>query len=103
VVTDRNGFVYLITDSKNYQSIRQPQTTQERTLKVYPNPARRSVTVENKKWQESSFITLLDITGKKIRAYSVSGFQTKINVSDLQAGIYLLKTGTQMTKIVVGD
>jgi hypothetical protein len=104
VVTDRNGFVYLINDP-NYQSIgRDPaKANSEGALKVYPNPAHLSVTVENEKWQESSLITLLDITGKKIRIFPVSGFQTKIDISDLQAGVYLLKTGTRTTKIIIGD
>jgi hypothetical protein len=72
----------------------------ENKLKVYPNPVDISLTVENAKWKDSSFITLYNVNGIKVRMYPVAGLKTAINTNDIPVGIYIVEAGKQTTTII---
>lgn len=71
-------------------------------LNIYPNPANSYAIVEGLKLQVES-IAVYDLTGKLVKCVSVkeSIDSFKIEVSDLQSGIYLVKVGERIEKLVV--
>jgi len=69
------------------------RSNQDLQLEVFPNPTTDILHVEMKGAQQASFI-LLDNTGKQVQNYKLdftSGRQS-IDLSDLQNGIYMLKS-----------
>jgi arabinogalactan endo-1,4-beta-galactosidase len=57
---------------------------------VYPNPASNSVLISNSKSTLES-ISIYDITGRFIEKIKGAGFSQTLDVSNLKAGIYILK------------
>ena len=65
-------------------------------LRLFPNPAKRSVTIEFNSWVEDSYIVeISDITGRKLNGYQgSSGFgenTRELNLSGIDPGIYIVK------------
>ena len=58
-------------------------------VSTFPNPTSDFLNVNSKEVIEKAEI--FNILGKKIRSINVGGVKAKINVSDLNAGIYLIK------------
>lgn len=71
--------------------------------KVYPNPAHNQITLEWLSDVRIRQINLLDLTGKKILSYNVSGVdRSEINVEKLPAGAYIFQfMGDDVIKPVV--
>lgn len=71
--------------------------------KVYPNPAHNQINLEWLPDVRVSHINLLDLTGKKIKSYTVSGtIRAEINVEKLPAGAYVFQfLGADAIKPVV--
>ena len=69
----------------------------ENTAKVYPVPAGNELFVETENPAVET-IEVYDVTGRMVKTSSVSGLVTRINVEDLQAGMYIvsLKSGSQV-------
>ena len=71
-------------------------------LKVYPNPAKEQLTVVGLDELNISKIEIFDISGKVLKTLNV--YQTskefKINISDLNEGIYFIKLGNYVGKFV---
>ena len=72
--------------------------TQHSSLITYPNPACSSVTVKG--LPEGEIVTLCDITGRTLRCIATTRSITTFDISDLPAGVYLLRCGGQVTKFV---
>ena len=71
------------------------------TFSIYPNPATNNVqlTIGNKQLGES--IQILDITGKSMNCHSERSEESiSLDVSNLQKGIYFVKIGTEMQKLI---
>lgn len=58
--------------------------------KIYPNPAKDNLTI-NLKSSERATIKLYNILGQEVKSTSSNNMQTTMNVSDLHAGIYIVK------------
>jgi hypothetical protein len=71
-------------------------TTEENTIKLYPNPATDFVNIDNKYVQE--FVEIISLDGKVVLT---STGKTKIDISTLQSGAYILKIGEQSQKFIV--
>ncbi|MDR0415151.1 MAG: T9SS type A sorting domain-containing protein [Prevotellaceae bacterium] len=70
-------------------------------LRVYPNPAGDNVFVESESPEGGAPIEILNVQGAVVKRVEVktSGVQS-ISLSELSAGIYLLRQGEKMVKIV---
>ena len=70
------------------------------TITIYPNPVRDELTVTNTENIEN--VVIYNALGQVVKQLSISSEQLKINVADLQEGIYTLrlqtKNGTMITK-----
>ena len=74
-------------------------------IKVYPNPTSGMINIDMK---DLSFAktTLYDLNGKVLKSQSSDSTSSKINISDLAKGIYLLKIDTNngsITKQIIKD
>ena len=62
------------------------------SILIYPNPSRDFITIESEKNIERIF--LLDLSGKVIKTVQGDFYQTRVDLSDLPVGTYLLKLET---------
>ena len=67
---------------------------------VYPNPARDYILIKNERL-EGEVIQILDLAGKLIIQSTIQSFENKINIEDLESGIYFVKVGTQSEKLII--
>jgi DNA-binding beta-propeller fold protein YncE len=58
------------------------------TIKIYPNPAKDFVMVEN---AENDVISIIDFSGKEVYSTKVLNSAARIDVSKLNQGVYILK------------
>lgn len=68
-------------------------------LSVYPNPAKEElvVSVNNFKSNATSYLELYNIAGQKVLDQSILQNNTKVDLSALSKGLYLLKTNVEGT------
>ncbi|MFA8450589.1 MAG: glycosyl hydrolase family 18 protein [Bacteroidales bacterium] len=73
-----------------------PQASENITLNVYPNPASNEINiVSDKPLDSKGSISTLD--GKNVKDIQLTGFNQKIDISDLPSGVYILKCGNSTT------
>ena len=65
---------------------------------IYPNPASNFINVISENANE--LITISDLSGKIVHSEQTSEKQTSINVSNLNAGMYIVRVGDKVTKFV---
>ena len=79
-----------IEQACEWVSVEEPNIVKD--LAVYPNPASSTVILEWTTAQDIAFeVRLLNISGQEVIRQSVSGSHTAIDISFLEAGIYILK------------
>ncbi len=70
---------------------------QETSMKLYPNPATRTIIVENAK----ADITVYNVLGAKVITASNQGkSKTELDIASLTTGVYLLKSGNEVLRFV---
>ena len=67
-------------------------------IKVYPNPANDILFIESP--QKNSEVSLTDLTGKVIIYTILSEDKAQFNLNKVEPGIYLLRAGSEVTKIL---
>jgi len=68
------------------------------SIKIFPNPVKDELIIENGELKIEN-VEILDMYGRKIVNYQLSIFNS-INVSDLPAGVYILKIGEYRGRFV---
>jgi uncharacterized repeat protein (TIGR01451 family) len=74
---------------------------QGKKLLVYPNPTSTSITIMGEKDMNQLPCSLLDASGREMKTFNLSGIKTQIAISDLNSGIYFVKVGDWVEKLVV--
>jgi FtsP/CotA-like multicopper oxidase with cupredoxin domain len=72
--------------------------TSEGSFSIYPNPANTEFMLATETTNGSLFI--FDISGKVVGQYYITEPSTVIDISDLETGLYILKYGDQVNKLV---
>jgi len=75
----------------------------EQALKVYPNPAKEFITVENLKWLDIDFVELYDMNGRCVQRVRSNAPILQMDVASVPSGVYVLRAGNETVKIVVSD
>ena len=90
------------TYNPSYETININEFEKEKDFIIYPNPANSYAVVESSKLMVES-VDVYDVMGKLVKSFSLNDANDsfKIDVSDLQSGIYFLKVGEQMEKLIV--
>ena len=60
-------------------------------IRVYPNPGNSSIKIVNDKNQQLGTVEITDLTGKSILKFFESESESKVDISNLNSGIYLIK------------
>jgi hypothetical protein len=68
-------------------------------VKVYPNPATSNLTIENA--PVNAEYRLINMIGQTLESGIITGSHTMLNIEKYQKGIYLLKVGDDVSKIMV--
>ncbi|MGC9343503.1 MAG: T9SS type A sorting domain-containing protein, partial [Bacteroidales bacterium] len=63
--------------------------SQENTMMVYPNPAGEYIQIEFSN-DSPSMISIFDLSGKKIKSFETNSSTSRIDISDLKKGVYIL-------------
>lgn len=66
---------------------------------IYPNPSSMELYIKIDD-HETNCIEIYNVQGRKIKTVFVNDVIVKIEINDLQPGIYVLKTGSQISKFV---
>ncbi|MDD4993598.1 MAG: T9SS type A sorting domain-containing protein [Paludibacter sp.] len=66
-------------------------------ITIYPNPATNSVSIKAQSGINGE-ITISDLSGKQV--LSVKAQDTKIDISGLSKGVYLVRINNQMLKLI---
>ena len=69
-------------------------------LEVYPNPTNEILSI-NSENLIGKHLTLIDINGKVVFTFKVTGKLTNLNLSNYSKGIYTLKSENNFTKVVI--
>jgi hypothetical protein len=119
VSTMKNGnptndlFTTVVKSKSNIRNNRQNtvavknQSLNNNDLKVYPNPATHSITIELSNLQPSNLqptITIENMLGQLLYQSKINQNKSSINISNFQPGVYLLKVLTEkglMVKSIV--
>jgi hypothetical protein len=68
---------------------------------VYPNPSQGILYVETEGERNEVSLTLYDQTGRVFYQGYTEGKRTEINLPQLNPGMYFLKTGDRVTKVIM--
>jgi len=66
---------------------------------TYPNPASTYVIIESEKVKGES-LQILDISGKVVKHFKINNSEFRIQIEDLDNGVYFIKIGTQVQKFI---
>lgn len=78
------------------------QVKTENTLdkvQIYPNPVTSGKIYINAETNSVKAIELYDMLGKRILTTEMNGYQKELNVSNLKAGVYILKLSEKNNSI----
>ncbi len=74
------------------------EQVKESTMLIYPNPAKTTVTIKDTNRHD---IYIYNISGRMVKHISNTENDVDINISDLHQGIYSVKVGNQVTKLII--
>ena len=69
----------------------------EKAMSVYPNPATDYITISGAEGAEAE---ICDVMGRRVMAFTVESPRFTVNVASLPAGVYLLRVGGDVCRIV---
>ena len=79
------------------------ENIKQNDLKIYPNPANETFTIETQN-PETTFVKLLDSTGRLIKTFTLENGTNTYNISELESGVYFIqipqKEGMMVEKLV---
>jgi hypothetical protein len=79
-----------------------PSAASQQGLRVYPNPAHGTATVQQPTGTTPLPLTLLDALGRPVRRYPApAGHEATLDLRSLPAGVYVLRQGTASQRLMV--
>ena len=102
-----NPRTVTITSDTTFMAIFSPavslQEVNAREFALYPNPAKRFVTLEFEALKENTLLQILDINGRKVRTFDLKAGQEalRIYLGDLPKGVYTVMLGNTTKKLIV--
>lgn len=70
-------------------------------IEIYPNPASDIINVKMEDSDSYDIITIMDVTGRVLITEVVTSKEMQINVGALSKGLYMIKAGSVVEKIVI--
>ncbi len=87
----------VFTDTMNFYvsgSLTTSTQTEASNWKIYPNPANEIITIENSDAcipNNDIYLTIIDLQGKVVLSKHLNDLYSRIDISDLKKGCYLLR------------
>ncbi len=69
-------------------------------FEMYPNPAQDYVVVRSEELQVES-CEIFDLTGKVVHQFEIQNSEQRIYIGDLERGVYIVRLGKQIKKLIV--
>ncbi|GHT66465.1 hypothetical protein FACS189452_02380 [Bacteroidia bacterium] len=71
-------------------------------LQIYPNPVSDQITITSDQWNAGDKVEIYNVNGTKVLETSLSivHYPLSINIAHLPAGIYIVRVGTKVAKVV---
>lgn len=98
--TQLTGDIHLkaiYTDKDDDNPIMQDLPLQSAELNVYPNPMQDVIVIEN---AGGKLLQISDISGKRVITLNISADYQRIDVSELERGIYFIQTGDHHRTVI---
>lgn len=80
-----------------------PDNRLNQKLQIYPNPSSGAFTIQSTSYVQTN-IQIFDVTGKERKDYDelrcLNNYKVFLNISTWKTGVYYIKFGTQVSKIV---
>ncbi len=101
-----NPRTVTITSDTTFMAIFSPavslQEVNAREFALYPNPAKRFVTLEFEALKENTLLQILDLNGRKVRTFDLKAGQEtlQIDLGDLPKGVYTIMLGNAARKLI---
>ena len=70
----------------------------DHSTNIFPNPAKNNITITNSNF-EINTVEMYNIAGQLVKSANVNSMKTKLNISDLNKGIYILEIKSNETSI----
>lgn len=67
------------------------ELNENKSIKVYPNPAKDVISIEDTQLNPDEVISVFNLEGQLVMSKKLINSKTKIEISNLSNGIYLLK------------
>jgi hypothetical protein len=93
---DPSLWVYPTSNENNIFEKRMPVPQ----LIIYPNPTTGQLRIKNYELRENTNVEIYDIVGKKLSIFNFQLSTNEIDISHLANGIYFLKIGEKMFKVI---
>lgn len=71
-----------------------------KSFSLYPNPTNNFVIIKNEEFRIMN-VDLFDLTGKIVKQFKIHNSELKIQVGDLEKGVYIVRIGKQTKKLIV--
>ena len=111
-VTSSDSYFVVVTDSNGCENISNTinvdfvvctnvdEINKNTTISIYPNPAHSNLQITTSNEQLGKNIEILDITGKVVSTFENSKTFQKLDISNLQNGIYFIKINNTVAKFI---
>ena len=102
-----NPRTVTITSDTTFMAIFSPavslQEVNAREFALYPNPAKRFVTLEFDALQENTLLQIFDMNGREVRTFGLKAGQEclRIEIGKLPEGVYTIMLGNAAKKLIV--
>jgi hypothetical protein len=70
-------------------------------LRVYPNPAHGTITIENLQYESDRFVKIYNSSGSLVQNYQVGNATETLDVTSLSPGIYTIQNNERTKNIVI--
>ncbi len=87
--TSVNDVNFLVSEGN--QEITDVNDTEEMSMKLYPNPVKDMLYIQNNSHETGAVVQIYDLTGHLVLTENMENHTTRLDVSSLRKGIYLLR------------
>lgn len=93
VYSDPDEFYLALDNVKVFETDLATESAVKSSLKFYPNPVKDILTITDAK--NFSSVEVYDISGKKVFSNTQKSSKLELNLSQLKAGVYVVKTNSE--------
>jgi len=70
------------------------------SFRIYPNPSNDFIVIKGVS-SNTENIEIYNLSGNMINQYKYQGLETKISIADLSRGVYLVRIGKEIKKLII--